>query len=109
VKVLRVSAAAERDLDDICHYIVINSGSIDRTNKFVDAIAQRLSVLAHSPKAGTARTEVDVRLRGLPIGDYIVYYRENKRRVIISRIIQAAIKTQPFSTFIPIGNSALPW
>jgi toxin ParE1/3/4 len=84
VKLLRVSAAAERDLDDIWHYIATNSGNVERANKFVDAITQRLSVLAHSPKAGTARAEIDVGLRGLPIGDYIVYYRENKRWVIIS-------------------------
>jgi len=60
VKVLRVSAAAERDLDNIWNHVAVNSGSIDRANKFVDAITQRLSVLAHSPKAGTARTEIDV-------------------------------------------------
>ena len=90
MKVLRVSAAAERDLEDIWNYVTVNSGSVDRANKFVDAIARRLSVLAHSPKAGTARTEIDVGLRGLPIGDYIVYYRENKRWVIISRIIHGS-------------------
>ena len=90
MKVLRVSAAAERDLDDIWHYVAVNSGSIDRANKFVDVIMRRLSVLAHSPRVGTARTEIDVGLRGLPIGDYIVYYRENKRWVVISRIIHGS-------------------
>jgi len=70
VKVLRVSAAAERDLDDIWHYVAVNSGSIDRANKFVDAIVQRLSVLAHSPKAGTVRAEIALGLRGLPVRDY---------------------------------------
>jgi toxin ParE1/3/4 len=90
VKVLRVSAAAERDPDDIWRYIATKTGSIDPANKFVDAITQRLSVLAHSPKVGTARTEIDAGLRGLPIGDYIVYYRENKRWVVISRIIHGS-------------------
>lgn len=87
MKGLRVSVAAERDLDDIWHYVATNSGSLERANKFVDAITQRLSVLEHSPKAGTIRTEIDPDLRGLPVGDYIVYYRENKRWVIIARII----------------------
>ena len=90
MKVLRVSAAAERDLDDIWYYVATNSGSIERANKFVDAITQRISVLAHSPKAGTARTEIDSGVRGLPIGDYMVYYRENKRWVVISRIIHGS-------------------
>ena len=87
MKGLRVSATAERDLDDIWHYIATNSGSVERANKFVDTITQRLSILARSPKAGTLRAEIDLELRGMPIGDYIVYYRERKRCVIISRII----------------------
>ena len=87
MKGLRVSAAAERDLDDIWHYVATNSGSVERANKFVDAITKRLSILARSPKAGTLRVEIDLDLRGMPIGDYIVYYRESKRCVIISRII----------------------
>jgi len=90
VKSLRVSAAAERDLDDIWHYVATNSGSLERANKFVDAITQRLSILTHSPKVGTVRDELDLNLRGLPVGDYIVYYRESKRCVIISRIIHGS-------------------
>lgn len=90
MKVLRVSAAAERDLDDIWHYVATNSGSLERANAFVDAITQRLAILAHSPKAGTVRAEIDPGLRGLPFGDYIVYYRENESWVIISRIIHGS-------------------
>jgi plasmid stabilization system protein ParE len=29
-------------------------------------------------------------VRGLPVGEYIVYYRENNRRIIISRIIHGS-------------------
>jgi toxin ParE1/3/4 len=90
VKGLRVSAAAEGDLDDIWHYVATNSGSFERANKFVDAITKRLSILAHSPKAGTLGAEIDLDVRGLPVGDYIVYYRENKRWVTISRIIHGS-------------------
>jgi toxin ParE1/3/4 len=90
VKGLRVSAAAERDLDDIWHYVATNSGSLERANKFVDAITQRLSILAHSPKAGTLRPEIDLDVRGLPVGDYIVYYRENRQWITISRIIHGS-------------------
>ena len=90
MKGLRVSAAAERDLDDIWHYVATNSGSLERANTFVDAITQRLSILAHSPKAGTLRSEIDLDVRGLPVGDYIVYYRENKQWITISRIIHGS-------------------
>jgi len=96
VKRLRVSAAAERDLaaerdfDDIWYYIAIHSGSAERANKFVDSITRRLSVVARSPKAGTIRDEIDSGLRGLPVGDYWVYYRENARYIIVSRIIHGS-------------------
>jgi toxin ParE1/3/4 len=90
VKSLRVSAAAERDLDEIWHYVATNSGSVERANKFVDAITERVSVLAHSPKVGTVRPEIDLGVRVLPVGDYIVYYCENKRWVTISRIIHGS-------------------
>ena len=87
MKALRVSAAAERDLDDIWHYVAINSGSVVRANKFVDEITRRLTILASSPKAGTVRDEIELGVRGLPIGNYIVYYRETNKYVIISRIV----------------------
>jgi plasmid stabilization system protein ParE len=90
VKGLRVSADAERDLDDIWHYVATSSGSVERANKFVDAITQRLSILARSPKAGKLRAEIDLDLRGMLVGDYIVYYRGGKRCVIISRIIHGS-------------------
>jgi toxin ParE1/3/4 len=90
VKRLRVSAAAERDLDDIWRYVATNSGSVERASKFVDSVTRRLSMLMRSPKAGSLRDEIDLDLRGLPIGDYIVYYRENRTSVIISRIIHGS-------------------
>jgi len=67
-----------------------NSGSLERANKLVDATTRRLLILAHSPKAGMVRAEIDLDLRGLPVGAYIVYYREDKRWIIISRIIHGS-------------------
>jgi plasmid stabilization system protein ParE len=69
MKKLRVSALAERDLDDIWYYVATNSLSADAANRLVDSIARRLSVLAHTPKAGTQRDQIELGLRGLPVGD----------------------------------------
>lgn len=90
MKGLRVSAAAESDLDDIWYYVAVNSGSLERANKFVDTITQRLSILTHTPKARTVRADIDVDVRGLLVGDYIVYYRETKKHVIIARVIHGS-------------------
>ena len=56
MKKLRVSAAAERDLDDIWYYIATNSGSAERANQFVDSITRRLSILTRSPKSDPSST-----------------------------------------------------
>ena len=90
MKRLRVSAAAERDLDDIWYYIATHSGSTERANKFVDSITRRLSILTRSPKAGMVRDEIESGSRGLAVGDYLVYYRENARAIVISRIIHGS-------------------
>ena len=36
------------------------------------------------------RADIDVAVRGLLVGDYIVYYRETKKHVIIARVIHGS-------------------
>jgi plasmid stabilization system protein ParE len=42
----RVAPRAERDLDDIWHYVAKESGSIEIANRLIDSITDRFSVLA---------------------------------------------------------------
>ena len=39
------------------------------------------------PEAGTSRDEIEPGLRGFPVNNYIVYYREIGRYVVIARVI----------------------
>ena len=87
---LRISAAVEHDLDQSWLYIATNSASLERANRFVELLAKRLLVLATAPRAGTVRDEIEAGVRALPIGDYIVYYREAKKHIIVSRIIHGS-------------------
>jgi plasmid stabilization system protein ParE len=89
-KKLHVSAIAERDLDDIWFYVATNSQSEERATRLIESIVKRLSVLAHAPKAGSKRDQIDVGLRGLPASDYIIYYRESEKYVVVSRIIHGS-------------------
>jgi toxin ParE1/3/4 len=87
VKRIRVSALAERDLDDIWYRIATDSGSIDIANGVVDSVTEVFALFAHAPEAGTKRDEIDDGVRGFPVGKYIVYYRESGPFVIVSRVI----------------------
>jgi len=90
MKKLRFSEMAERDLDQIWNYIATQSGNADTAKRFVESLVSRLSILAREPQAGTARDGIDTGLRGLPIGRYVVYYRDGGALVLISRIIHGS-------------------
>ena len=87
---LRFSELAERDLDQIWSYIATNSGSIDTAKQFIESLLSPYQFLPGEPKAGAARDGIDPGLRGLPIGRYVVYYREEGALVLISRIIHGS-------------------
>jgi toxin ParE1/3/4 len=87
MKRIRVAAPAERDLDDIWFYIAKNSGSIEIANGVIDSITEAFPLFARAPEAGTRRDDIDTGVRGFPVGNYIIYYRENGPYVVISRVI----------------------
>ena len=87
MKRIRVSRPAERDLDDIWYYIVKKSGSIEIADRLVDSIMETFPLFAQSPEAGARRDEITPGLRGFPVGNYIIYYAETERHVVISRIL----------------------
>lgn len=86
-KRIRVADPAERDLDDIWYFIAKKSGSIEIANGFVDSVTATFPLFARTPEAGTKRDEIEPGLRGFPVNNYIVYYREIGQHVAISRII----------------------
>jgi toxin ParE1/3/4 len=87
MKRIRVSGPAERDLDGIWYYIAKKSGSIDTANGVIDSLTEAFLRFARAPEAGTRREEIETGLRGFPVGNYIVYYREIGKHVVISRVI----------------------
>lgn len=69
MKRIRVSAPAERDLDDIWRHIATESGSIDIANGVVDSITDVFPLFAHTSRVGTKRDEIDEGVRGFPVGN----------------------------------------
>ncbi len=87
MKRIRVSRPAERDLDDIWHYVGKKSGSIETADRLVDSITEAFHLFAQAPEAGTRRDEIAPGLRGFPVANYIIYYAVTERHLVISRVL----------------------
>jgi toxin ParE1/3/4 len=74
----RLAAPAREDLAEIWESIAEQSGDAGTADRAVDEIVERLMMLAHNPRAGRLRDEIDPGVRSFPAGAYIVYYRLGK-------------------------------
>lgn len=80
-----LSAQARQDLKDIKDYIARDS--LDRAEEFVKFIAQRLGTLANFPSMGRRYDVLFPNLRGLSVGNYIIFYRPTEQGIIVDRIL----------------------
>ena len=87
MKRIRISESAERDLDEIWYFVATQSSSTVPADRLIDSITETFALLARAPEAGTRRDEIDPGVRGFPVGNYIVYYRDSGRSVDISRVL----------------------
>lgn len=87
MKRIRVSHAAERDLDNIWCDIAVRSGSGDIADGLIESIARVFPVLSLNPEAGRVRNDIEQGLRSFPVDRYVIYYRPIGRYLVISRVI----------------------
>lgn len=87
----RLAAPAREDLVGIWEFIARESGEVRAADRAVDAIIERLLMLARNPRAGRLRDEIGPGVRSFPAGAYIVYYRlETGGRVTIARVLHGS-------------------
>jgi toxin ParE1/3/4 len=80
-----LSTQARQDLKDIKDFIA--QDSLDRAEQFVKMIAERFQALANFPGMGRSYNTLAENLRGLPIGNYIIFYRATEQSLSIERIL----------------------
>jgi toxin ParE1/3/4 len=80
-----LSAQARQDLKDIKDYIARDS--LDRARDFVNAIAERFQTIANFPEMGQRYEILAPNLRGLPVRNYIIFYRPTQQGISIERIL----------------------
>ncbi len=94
----RLSALAERDLDEIWSYVAEDARPTT-ADRLIDAIIDRFDLLVEQPRMGRARPEFGPGVRSFPVKGYVVYYRHEDEllvaRVLHGRRDQAAAWSQP--------------
>jgi toxin ParE1/3/4 len=87
MKRIRVSRHTARDLDGIWQYVAADANSLDVADQVLDSIVDHFALLARQPQARRTREDIDSGVRSFPSGNYLIYYRESRSHVVISRIL----------------------
>ncbi len=85
----RVSADAERDLEEIFLYWA-NRASMVTADRVVDRITDRFWLLGEHPDAGKSAGDIAVGVKCFPAGKYLIYYRKTRRGTDILHIFHGA-------------------
>ena len=72
----RLSALAERDLDEIWSYVAADA-SPATADRLIDAIIDRFELLAEQPRMSRLRPEFGPGVRSLAVENHVIYYRHD--------------------------------
>src|SRR5262245_10879123 len=79
---------AQEDLLDIWLNLGLDNHS--QADRYLDFIESKLRLLAGSPGMGRLRADLAQGLRGFPVDDYMIYYREADEGIDVVRVLHAA-------------------
>ncbi len=79
---------AKEDLFEIAAYIALDNEQA--AVQLVDRIHDKCQTLADHPRLGRSREDLAPRLRGTPLGNYLIFYRITDYGVEIVRIVHGA-------------------
>ena len=81
---VRLSRAAETDLDEIWFYIA--QDSVSAADRFIELLTGKFPRLAATPSMDRARDELQPGLRSFPVKRYLILYRPIENGVEIVRV-----------------------
>ncbi|MGK7927151.1 MAG: type II toxin-antitoxin system RelE/ParE family toxin [Spirulina sp.] len=82
---LIITASASRDLEEISNYFL--EKSVDAGDRFVEAFNKKCLYLARFPNLGKSYSHLIPDLRGIPLMNYIIFYRLLEDGIEILRVI----------------------
>ena len=83
--VFQKTAQAEEDLIDIWQYIAQDNP--DAADRLLDIFEEKGWLLAENPKLGQARPDIAEDFRYLPVGRYLMLYREIPGGIELVRVV----------------------
>lgn len=81
----RLSALAEKDLDDIWSYVA-EDASLETADRLIDAIFDRFELLVEQPRMGRNRPEFGEGVRSFVVESHVIYYR-HEHDLLIARVL----------------------
>jgi toxin ParE1/3/4 len=82
----RLAPLAKADLDEIWLYVA-RKASLKMADRLVDSITDSFPILANVPELGRKRPEIGQGVRCFAVRRYLVYYRDSRDGIVISRVI----------------------
>lgn len=79
---------AQEDLLDI--WVRIAADSPFHADHFLDLLDDKMRLLAGTPGIGRSRAELSPGLRGLPMDNYVIFYRQVSMGIEIVRVLHGA-------------------
>lgn len=82
------SPQAFRDLDDIAAYIGLDNPQA--ALRFLDSLESRFQLLAASPGIGRVRPDLGTGIRGFPVEDHSIFYRQVSTGIEVVRVLHGS-------------------
>jgi toxin ParE1/3/4 len=86
---IRVSKAAERELDKIFVYWAQRAG-VEVADRLIDSIEERFIALSDFPDAGRECDEIAPDVFRFPAGKYLIYYRKKRSIIDVVHVFHGA-------------------
>ena len=99
------SPLAERDLEDIGDYIARDNPR--RALSFVVELRRQCATIAAAPGAYRPRPELGDGLRSCAHGNYVIFFREKRKALVIVRILHGAMDIEARFVESDEGKSAV--
>jgi toxin ParE1/3/4 len=88
-KIERSSRAKADILVGAC-YIAEQSQNRAAAKRWIDAINEKLQLLARHPHAGEIRPDLGRDVRAFPMGNYIIFYRPSEQGIELLRVLHGS-------------------
>ena len=99
----RLSRRAEADLLSIGTYTLRTWGP-DQTSRYLDDLETCCAMLSENPALGRASDDVRPGLRRMESGRHVIFYREDDRGILVSRILHQSMLPEKHASDDAIGN-----